>query len=272
MEPVVPVDADPVKVTGKASARSRSIRKRKFMPDEVGRAVEFTRPVAESDMEGPFWFEKSSTSLVEGQKIHHGITRREHQLLRELVKSGFFTTERLQTVVVPLNDETSKTPRLRAFDWAVTNFAKGRPQLQIVGGTIVDPNIDYQSELKKHHRLLFDPFRRGTHIFFELVRPVSRPASPKSPALGPAAAGAGASAAAQSTAAETHRTTVGQLCFIKWCIEHNIDKYVEAHLDDIRSHMSNSTKKTAAVKRRRELTKAPRKMLRGAVFENMVIS
>ncbi len=249
MEPVVPVDADPVKVTGKASARSRSIRKRKFMPDEVGRSVEFTRPVAESEMEGPFWFEKSSTSLVEGQKIHHGITRREHQLLRELVKSGFFTTERLQTVVVPLNDETSKTPRLRAFDWAVTNFAKGRPQLQIVGGSIVDPNIDYQSELKKHHRLLFDPFRRGTHIFFEL-------------------SGGGVG----SSAAETHRTTVGQLCFIKWCIEHNIDKYVETHLEDIRAHMSNSTKKTTAVKRRRELTSAPRKMLRGAVFENMVIS
>lgn len=250
MEPVVAVDGVPVSVTGKATARSRSIRKRKFMPEELEKTNAFVRPVTESEAEGPFWFEKSSTSYVEGQKIHHGITRREHQLLRELVKSGFFTAERLTNVVVPLNDESSKTPRLRAFDWAVTNFAKGRPQLAVVDNTIVDPNIDYQSELKKHHRLLFDPFRRGTHIFFEL----------------PTAGGPSG-----SSEMETHRTTVGQLCFIKWCVDHHVDRYVEAHLDDIRAHMSTTTKKQGHIKRRRELTSAPRKMLRGAVFENMVI-
>lgn len=261
MEPVVAVDTVPVSVTGKATARSRSIRKRKFMPEELEKTNSFIRPVTESEAEGPFWFEKSSTSYVEGQKIHHGITRREHQLLRELVKSGFFTTERLTNVVVPLNDESSKTPRLRAFDWAVTNFAKGRPQLAVVDNTIVDPNIDYQSELKKHHRLLFDPFRRGTHIFFELP-------------AGPAAAGGsggGGHAGSAGPEMETHRTTVGQLCFIKWCVDHHVDRYVEAHLDDIRAHMSSTTKKQGHVKRRRELTSAPRKMLRGAVFENMVI-
>jgi hypothetical protein len=197
-------------------------------------------------MEGPFWFEKSSTSYVNGEKVHHGITRREHQLLKEIVKSGFFTQERLQTVVVPLNDETSSTPRLRAFDWAVTNFAKGRPQMHVVNNSIIDLNLDYQNELKKHHRLLFDPFRRGTHLFYETTDATG--------------------------ATETHRTTVGQLCFIKWCIEHHVDRYVEAHLDEIRAHMSASTKKAGGpVKRRRELTKAPKHIVRGAVFDTMTI-
>jgi len=220
--------------------RSRSIRKRKFTAEELKTSREGPATI-ESEYEGHFWFEKSSTTLSDGLKMHHGITRREHQLLCELVKSGFFTLERLSNVVVPLNDESSKTPRLRAFDWAVTNFSKGRPALQIVDGTIVDPNLNYQNELKKHHRLLFDPFRRGTHIFFE-------------------------------SGGSTHRTTVGQLCFIKWCIDNHVDRYVEENLEAIRAHMSSSTKKDSPMKRRRELTEAPQKTLRGAVFGNMTIS
>lgn len=240
-----------------ATSRSHSIRKRKFTKDELEAAQAFVKPPIESDSEGPFWFEKSSTSYANGEKIHHGITRREHQLLREIVKQNFFTAERLKTVVVPLNDESSNTPRLRAFDWAVTNFAKGKPQLQVLEGRIVDPNLDYQNELKKHHRLCFDPFRRGTHLFFETTSDDSG---------APVSAGAG-----PQKKPEVHRTTVGQLCFIKWCIEHHVDRYVEAHLDEIRAHMSATTKKNGPTKRRRELTSAPKKVLRGAVFDTMTI-
>jgi len=227
-------------VTSKQGRSKGSMRKRKFTEAELEKTSHFVKPVIESDYEGPFWFEKSSTAIVDNEKIHHGITRREHQLLREIVKSNFFTPERLSTVVVPLNDENSNTPRLRAFDWAVTNFAKGRPDLHIIDGNIIDPNLDYQNELKKHHRLLFDPFRRGTHLFFEFN-------------------------------GEPQRTTVGQLCFIKWCVEHHVDKYVETHLGDIRKHMSSSTKKNGTTKRRRELTAAPKKMMRGAVADKMTI-
>lgn len=222
------------------SSRSRSIRKRKFTAEEYEKATA-TAAMAkvEADQEGPFWFEKSSVVTVDGEKGHRGITRRERQLLTEIVKSGFFTPERLRDVVVPLNDETSTTPRLRAFDWAVTNFAKGRPQLSVVNGQIVDPNLDYQTELKKHHRLLFDPFRRGTHLFFEVDDGV------------------------------VHRTTVGQLSFMKWCFEHKVDNYVEANLQEIKAHMSATTRARGCAKRRKELTKAPRKLLRGAVFGSM---
>lgn len=221
-------------------SKSRSIRKRKFTLEEL-KVQESTEPM-QSDFEGPFWFEKSTTRFSDAQeKYHKGITRREHQLLRELVKTGFFTPERLTNTVVPLNDENSDTPRLRSFDWAVTNFAKGRPSLQVVEGRIVDPNLDYQNALKKHHRLLFDPFRRGTHLFFH------------------------------DTNQHTHRTTVGQLCFIKWCIDHHVDRYVEQNVDAIRDHMAKTTKKKSPLKRRRELTKAPKKMLRGAILNTMTI-
>jgi hypothetical protein len=229
-----------LQMSARASRKPKSIRKRKFTPQELQKRDAFVKPLIESDYEGPFWFEKSTCSNVFDEKIHHGITRREHQLLREIVKSDFFTLDRLKQIVVPLNDETSTTPRLRAYDWAVTNFSKGRPSLQIIEGNIVDPNLDYQNELKKHHRMLFDPFRRGTHIFFQ-------------------------------SDDITHRTTVGQLCFIKWCVEHHVDRYVETNLDQIRSHMSETTKNRESTKRRRELTQAPKKMLRGAISNTLTI-
>jgi len=247
MEPIVKSTDDfSATYAGLKKRKVLSIRKRKFTEEELKSKEEFVKPAIESEQEGPFWFEKSTTSYLNNEKIQHGITRREHQLLREIVKSNFFNSERLEKVLVPLNDESSNTPRLRAFDWAVTNFSKGCPELQILDGNIVDPNLDYQNELKKHHRLLFDPFRRGTHLFFE----VSTGASKEK---------------------EVHRTTVGQLCFIKWCIEHHVDKYVELNLDKIRKHMSTSTKKNGQQKRRKELTSAPKKLLRGAVFESMKI-
>lgn len=233
------------------------MRKRKFTTEELEKPKR-VGPQMESDFEGPFWFETSSTSNINGDKVHSGITRRERQLLSEIVKSGFFTEERLKNTLVPLNDESSKTPRLRAFDWAVTNFSKGSPSLHIVDGKIVDPNLDYQNELKKHHRLLFDPFRRGTHLFFEVPDIVGTTMS-------------AAGSAPKDESKKVHRTTVGQLCFIKWCIEHQVDRYVEENLDAIRAHMSATTKKHGTKKRRRELTSAPTKVMRGAVFDTMTI-
>lgn len=239
-------------LAGTRTSRSKSMRKRKFTVEELEKTSKATERPMESDYEGPFWFETSSTSNLSGDKVHSGITRRERQLLSELVKSGFFTLDRLKNTLVPLNDESSKTPRLRAFDWAVTNFSKGSPSLHIVDGKIVDPNLDYQNELRKHHRLLFDPFRRGTHLFFEVpeITEISKDTETK---------------------LKVHRTTVGQLCFVKWCIEHQVDRYVEDNLEAIRAHMSATTKKHGTKKRRRELTSAPTKVLRGAVFDTMTI-
>jgi hypothetical protein len=42
-------------------------------------------------------------------------------------------------------------------------------------------------------------------------------------------------------------------------------------LDDIRQHMSKTTKKNGVIKRRRELTSAPKKILRGAVYGTLSI-
>lgn len=200
-----------------ASARLRSARSRKL--DAAGGAG--AGPVLSSEDEGPFWFEAAHNIVVDGKRVHRGITTRERQQLRELVKSGFFSEDVLRNIVVKLNDESSDTPRLRAYDWAVTNYAKGHPMVMLVqkadggGADVVDPNLAYEGELRKLHRLLFDPFRRGTHVFFEIDGVI-------------------------------HRSTAGQLTFIKWCLENGVDKYVEANLAMIRRHMARATKRRAS--------------------------
>jgi hypothetical protein len=224
-----------------SNARAKSARSRKHSPDLL--------PVTEmhSESEGQFWFEKSHNIMVDGRRQHKGITTRERQQLIELVKSNVFTEEVLRNTVIQLNDENSDAPRLRAYDWAVTNYAKGHPKVLLVQGAdgttaVMDPNMSYEGELRKHHRLLFDPFRRGTHIFFEIDGLI-------------------------------HRSTVGQLTFIKWCIENGVDKYVEENLIMIRRHMSQATKRSKGdgKRRRRELTRAPTSLVRGVLMSSFEI-
>lgn len=215
-----------------SKCRVKSARSRK-----VAGVPEISKADMKSDSEGPFWFEESHNILEDGKRKHVGISTRERQQLKELVKSGFFTEDILRNLVIKLNNENSDAPRLRAYDWAVTNYAKGHPMVMLVhnsdgSSAMVDPNLAYEGELRKHHRLLFDPFRRGTHIFFDVDSTI-------------------------------HRSTVGQLTFIKWCIENGVDKYVEMNLPMIRNHMSKATKKKRGDGKRRELTKAPTKLVRG---------
>lgn len=197
--------------------RHRTTRKRK--PDDVDRKVDEALSNIKSDSIGPFWFQKSTVVQATTGIFHVGLQQREKVELDEIVRSGFISDEFLKNTLIPLNDESSIVPRLRMYNWAVTNYAKGHgitTQIQDKNGNIrfIDPSISYNSALKRLHRTLFDPYRRGTLLFFKV-------------------------------ADDTHHTTVGQLLFVKWCVENGIDKYVEAHQTDIRDHLNKTTKERA---------------------------
>lgn len=243
---VVPPSSFTFQASRTPSARIKSARSRQ--------PADAIAPVSALDIktesEGPFWFEASHNVLVGGKRVHRGISTRERQQLSELVKSGSLSESVLRDVVVQLNDENSEAPRLRAYDWAVTNYAKGHPKATLMqradgSAAIIDPNMSYEGELRRHHRLLFDPFRRGTHVFYEIDGVI-------------------------------HRSTVGQLTFIKWCLQNSVDKYVEANLPMIRSHMASATKRAraepGAKQRRRELTRAPTTLVRGMLMTSYEIT
>lgn len=221
--------------------RHRTTRKRK--PDEIDKEMEEALKMIPSERVGPFWFHKSTSVLIGDRLIHVGLQQRERLELDELLRVGFINNEFLETKLVPLNDESSDVPRLRMYNWAVTNFAKGKgitTQIRDKSGALrfIDPSISYDSALKRLHRTLFDPYRRGTLLFFRVKEDV-------------------------------FHTTVGQLLFIKWCVENGVDTFVEVHEDEIREHLNETTKARAfkGEKRVKELTETKHKYARLASTE-----
>jgi len=247
--------------------RHRTTRKRK--PDETDKEVEQVLQTIESDAIGPFWFQKSTTFQVHGALVHVGLQQRERLELQELLRTGFVTPEFLRDILVPLNDESSSVPRLRMYNWAVTNYAKGKGITTCVtdkDGLVkyIDPSISYNSTLKKLHRPLFDPYRRGTLLFFHVEVLAGHGAdAPKQEEQDPTTEPKH-ELAKQEISMAKHHTTVGQLLFVKWCMDNGVDRYVEAHKDEIRNHLNETAKQraTKGKKRVKELTEATCKYAR----------
>jgi len=209
-----------------------SMRRRKTMSDPATQqAFEEALSKVPSESIGPFWCYRGTTLVVNGSIVHVGLQKREEGELRELLQSGFLTPEFLRDVLVPLNDESSSVPRLRLYNWYCTNFGKFKgSSLQstdpVTGEQrFIDPTISYCATLKRLHRTLFDPYRRGTLLFFK-------------------------------TGEITHYTTVGQLLFLQWCKKNDVDKWVTLNEAEIREHLEATCKERAlkGKKRVRELT------------------
>jgi len=152
--------------------RHRTTRKRK--PDDVDKMLEAALARVTSDALGPFWFQTSTIVRVADKKtVHVGLQQREKVELEELLRTGWIKEEFLREVLVPLNDESSAVPRLRMYNWAITNYAKGKAIMTEIqdktGETrLIDPCASYNSTLKRLHRTLFDPYRREHYSSLKL--------------------------------------------------------------------------------------------------------
>jgi hypothetical protein len=211
-----------------------SMRKRKLVDDpELQKQLDQVLKEIPSERIGPFWFHRGTSICIKDRVLHVGLQKREEAELRELLNSGFLTEDFLSSVLVPLNDESSKLPRLRLYNWYVTNFGKFKgTTLQtkdpVTGEECtIDPCVSYCATLKRLHRTLFDPYRRGTLLFFRVGEVI-------------------------------HHTTVGQLLFLRWCKKNNVDKWVSLNEKDIRSHLDATSNERSKLgkKRVRELTES----------------
>lgn len=209
-----------------------SMRKRKLVDDkDIQDQLDKVLKEIPSERIGPFWFHRGTSICVKDRVLHVGLQKREEAELKELLCSGFLTQEFLSDILVPLNDESSKLPRLRLYNWYVTNFGKFKGvTLKIKDSCTgeemtIDPSVSYCATLKRLHRTLFDPYRRGTLLFFRVGEVI-------------------------------HHTTVGQLLFLRWCKKNNVDKWVSLNEKEIRDHLdSTSTERSKLGKKRvRELT------------------
>lgn len=121
---------------------------------------------------------------------------------------------------------------LRVIDWFVTNYCKKYNIYWVEDNQRFVVYLNYKLQLKAYSKKYFDPFCRRDRILFYYK---------------------------DDTFLET---TVGQLNFFKWIIEHNIINYIKNNYEDIEGDMQN-TIKTETVKniKRRELSKCATKTI-----------
>jgi len=121
---------------------------------------------------------------------------------------------------------------LRIIDWFVTNYCKKYNIFWIENNQRFVVYVNYKLQLKAYSKKYFDPFCRRERIFFHYKDE------------------------------EYLETTVGQLNFFKWIIEHNIINYIQNNYEDIEFDMQNTIKLDSDKSiKRRELSKCATKTI-----------
>jgi len=145
---------------------------------------------------------------------------------------------RLDNILKILNGDSPIS--LRIIDWFVTNFSKQRYVVYTLStGMRFKVYNDYKLKLKAYSKKRFDPFCRWEKI----VIPYK---------------------------SQFIQTTIGQLNFFKWVIDHEIIEYIEKEYAEIEQDMNsrNSTArpKSESRKKREELSISASKSIKKEVI------
>ena len=153
----------------------------------------------------------------------------QNELLMKNLMDFYKDKDHLYKMMKIINGES--TISLRIVDWFVTNYAKKyytvyelpqRPRLDEPGSISEMARFkvynDYKLKLKAYSKKNFDPFCRWTRITIPYNE------------------------------TSYMETTIGQLNFFKWAIEHKIMDYIDTNYTDIENDMNarNSTSKRKA--------------------------
>lgn len=129
-------------------------------------------------------------------------------LKASLVK--FFSNRDNIEKFLPIVNRTSHIS-LRLLDYFCVNYARSNPVVYMVMDKYFDVHSSYKNQLKTFTKKMFDPFKRNSRITIRYDN-------------------------------ERFDTTLGQLSFFKWCINHKVLEYVDKNLAMISEDMKkNST-------------------------------
>tara|TARA_Y100000590_G_scaffold216493_1_gene245254 strand:- start:1549 stop:2100 length:552 start_codon:yes stop_codon:yes gene_type:complete len=149
-------------------------------------------------------------------------------LLNKLL--DFYKKNNNMEKILPIID--GKSPiSLRLIDWFTTNYCKQQftvYNLQQKDGSIKRFKVyyDYKLKLKAYSKRRFDPFCRWDRISIPYKNNIFI------------------------------QTTIGQLNFFKWALEHKIIDYIEENLENIEKDMN---KRNSTMKRKEKSNKKTRK-------------
>ena len=143
----------------------------------------------------------------------------------------YFDNEYNKNILIKiLNNEFNIS--LRVIDWFVTNYCKKNNIYWIENNTRFVVYLSYKLQLKAYSKKYFDPFCRRDRIYFYYKNN------------------------------DYIETTVGQLNFFKWIIEHNIINYIKNNYEDIEKDMQNTIKLDLEKNiKRRQLSKSATKTI-----------
>ena len=131
-------------------------------------------------------------------------------LKASLVK--FFTNKENIDRFLPIINRTSPVS-LRLLDYFCVNYSRSTQVVYMIMDKYFDVHSSYKNQLKTFSKKMFDPFRRNTRITIRYDT-------------------------------ERFDTTLGQLCFFKWCLTHNVLDYVEKNIAAISEDMKKNSGKT----------------------------
>lgn len=143
----------------------------------------------------------------------------------------FFDNEFNKNILIRiLNNEFNIS--LRVIDWFVTNYCKKNNIFWIENNSRFVVYLSYKLQLKAYSKKYFDPFCRRDRIYFSIKNN------------------------------DYIETTVGQLNFFRWIIEHNIINYIKNNYEDIEKDMQNTIKLDLEKNiKRRQLSKSATKTI-----------
>ena len=151
-------------------------------------------------------------------------------LLMDNINKYFSIRENKNILINILNNKYNIS--LRIIDWFVTNYCKKYNIFWVENNQRFVVYLNYKLQLKAYSKKYFDPFCRRERIFFHYKED------------------------------EYLETTVGQLNFFKWIIEHNIINYIKNNYEDIEFDMQNTIKLDSDKNiKRRELSKCATKTI-----------
>ena len=158
------------------------------------------------------------------------MTENKDKLLMDKINVFFENDINKKVLINILNNNFNVS--LRIIDWFVTNYCKKYNIFWIENNQRFVVYLNYKLQLKAYSKKYFDPFCRRERIFFHYKNE------------------------------EYLETTVGQLNFFKWIIEHNIINYIKNNYEDIEFDMQNTIKLDSDKNiKRRELSKCATKTI-----------
>jgi|TARA_B000000475_G_scaffold229360_1_gene194434 hypothetical protein len=159
------------------------------------------------------------------------MTENKNKLLMDKINLFFENEVNKKVLINILNNNFNIS--LRIIDWFVTNYCKKYNIFWVENNQRFVVYLNYKLQLKAYSKKYFDPFCRRERIFFHYKEE------------------------------DYLETTVGQLNFFKWIIEHNIINYIKNNYEDIEFDMQNTIKLDSnKTIKRRELSKCATKTIK----------